>query len=71
MTQYELFEPNKTIVFGHWHCSAFWKREKPEKYKEFGDSANYEPFITKNYIALDARTIRSKKVNVIVIDDQQ
>ena len=69
MTEYELFEPNKAIVFGHWHCSAFWKREKPEVYKELGDSANYEPFITKNYIALDARTICSKKVNVIVIDD--
>ena len=69
MTEYELFEPNKTIVFGHWHCSAFWNRKNPEKFKEFDDGANYEPFITENYIALDACTIYSKKVNVIVIED--
>ena len=69
MTEYELFEPQKTIVFGHWHCSAFWNRKNPEIFKEFDDGANYEPFITENYIALDACTIYSKKVNVIVIED--
>lgn len=69
MTENELFEPNKTIVFGHWHCSDFWNRENPEQYKKFGDGANYEPFITKNYIALDACTIHSKKVNVVILED--
>ena len=69
MTEYKLFEPNKTIVFGHWHCSAFWNRQNPEEYNQFGGSANFNPFITKDYIALDACTIRSKKVNCIVIED--
>jgi len=68
-TEYKLFEPNKTIVFGHWHCSAFWNRQNPEEYKQFGESANFNPFITKDYIALDACTIRSKKVNCILIED--
>lgn len=70
MTEYELFEPNKTIVFGHWHCSAFWNRENPEEYKQFGSNANFNPFINKNYIAIDACTTRSKKVNVLIIEDE-
>ena len=69
MYKYEIYEPNKTIVCGHWHCSALWQELNPEQYEEFGAKANFEPFITDKMIALDACTTYSKKVNVFVIND--
>ena len=69
MYRYEIYEPNKTIVCGHWHCSALWHEQNPNEYDEFGLKANFEPFITNNMIALDACTAYSHKVNVVVLDD--
>lgn len=69
MYRYEIYEPNKTIVCGHWHCSALWHEQNLDEYEEFGDKANFEPFITKNMIAIDACTTYSHKVNVIVLED--
>ena len=69
MYRYEIYEPNKTIVCGHWHCSALWHEQNPDEYEEFGDKANFEPFITKNMIAIDACTPYSHKVNVVVLED--
>ena len=68
MYRYEIYEPNKTIVCGHWHCSALWHEQNPDEYEEFGDKANFEPFITKNMIAIDACTTYSQKVNVVVLE---
>lgn len=69
MYRNEIYEPNKTIVCGHWHCSALWHEQNPEQYEEVGEKANFEPFITDNMIALDACTANTKKVNAIVIED--
>ena len=69
MTAYKLFESNKKIIFGHWHCSAFWHRYDPKKFDEFGKKSNTKPFETENYIAIDACTAISKRVNVIVLED--
>ena len=69
MFRYEIYEPNKTIVCGHWHCSALWHEQNPDEYEEFGDKANFKPFITKNMIAIDTCTTYSHKVNVIVLED--
>lgn len=69
MFRYEIYEPNKTIICGHWHCSALWHEQNPDKYEEFGDKTNFEPFITKNMIVIDACTAYSHKVNVIVLED--
>lgn len=69
MFRYEIYEPNKTIVCGHWHCSALWHEQNPDEYEEFGDKANFEPFITENIIAIDACTTYSHKVNVVVFED--
>ncbi len=69
MYRYEIYEPNKTIVCGHWHCSALWHEQNPDKYEEFGDNASFEPFITNNMIAIDACTAYSNKVNVVVLED--
>jgi len=69
MYKNQIFEPGKKIVCGHWHCSALWHELNPDKYDEFGDKENFEPFITDNMIALDACTTHSKKVNVVIIED--
>ena len=69
MFRYEIYEPNKTIVCGHWHCSALWHEQNLDEYEEFGDKANFEPFITKNMIAIDACTTYSHKVNVVLLED--
>lgn len=69
MFRYEIYEPNKTIVCGHWHCSALWHEQNLDEYEEFGDKANFEPFITKNMIAIDACTTYTHKVNVVVLED--
>lgn len=66
MYQNKIFEPQKTIVCGHWHCSAFWHAQNPDKYDEFGEKEYFEPFITKDVIALDTCTVHTKKVNMIV-----
>ena len=69
MYKYEIYEPNKIIVCGHWHCSALWHEQYPEQYEAFGEMSNFEPFITDKMIALDACTAYSKKVNVVVLND--
>lgn len=69
MYKYEIYEPNKIIVCGHWHCSALWRELYPEQYEDFGEKANFELFIAERMIALDACTAYSKKVNIVVLDD--
>lgn len=65
----KVYDPDKIIVCGHWHCSALWHEVDPNKYDEFGPKANFEPFISEHIIAIDACTSYSKKVNVVVIED--
>ena len=64
-----LYLKDKTLVFGHWHCSDFWRYSNPKKYTEIGMDACFDPFVTKEIIAIDACTYYSKKVNVLVIED--
>jgi len=37
--------------------------------RTFGEQVNFEPFITKEIISLDACTAYSGKVNVVVIEE--
>ena len=60
---------DKKLVFGHYHCSAFWAYKYPDRYSNFGENACFEPFATDEIIAIDSRVIISKKINVVVIDD--
>ena len=69
MYKNRIFAPNKTIVCGHWHCSSFWHEEDPIRYKEYGEGANYKPYIKTEVMAIDACTALSGKVNCVVIED--
>lgn len=61
------FMPDKTVVFGHWHCSTGWA--KAEGRSEFGDDAKFDPYYGGGFIAIDACTAHSRKVNVLVLED--
>jgi hypothetical protein len=75
----KVLEHNRTICCGHWHCSYghYQKAVKDAivagiddvKVSEFGDDACFEPFYADGMIALDACTAHSRKVNVIVLED--
>lgn len=60
--------PDKTLVFGHWHCSTGWA--KLEGRSEFGDDAKFDPFYGDGFISIDACTVHSGKVNVVVLEDE-
>ena len=63
-----VIEPNKTIVCGHWHCSYGHAKIEGEG-SEFGEDANFNPYISKGIIAIDACTVSTKKINCLVVDD--
>lgn len=69
MYQKGILEPNKTIVCGHYTCAVFHNLMHPETYTLFGNNDNHTPYISKDVIALDADTVISHIVNVIVLDD--
>lgn len=64
-----LNQTGKTIVFGHWHTS--WPRAKYEGKSEFDEGADFSPYFGDGYIALDACTSHTNKVNVIVLQDDK
>ena len=57
----------KTVVFGHWHTSYLWSFK--DGVSEFGDDAKFDIFYGNDFIALDACTAHTGKVNVLVIED--
>lgn len=60
----EAFDPQKTIVCGHWHAAAWHTAyEGAEPY------ADHSPYVSDKVVALDTCTALSKKVNVYVIED--
>lgn len=62
------FMPDKTIVFGHWHCSTGWA--KAEGRSEFDYDAKFDPYYGDGFIAIDACTAYNGKCNVIVLEDE-
>ncbi len=61
-------ENGKTIVCGHFHTS--WGHSTIDgNCSEWGEDADFSPFIHDGIIALDACTARTGKINVLVIDD--
>ena len=58
---------NKTVIFGHWHTS--WARTRDEICSEWGPDSCFEPYDGGDFIGLDACTAYTKKVNVLVLED--
>ena len=62
---------NKTIVCGHWHVTESnmkFHNSGSGKFDKYGD---FLPFIDEGIIALDACTSYSKKINILVIDENE
>ena len=64
----DLNKTDKTIVFGHWHCSAGHKLNG-DCTTEFEEDAIWEPCYYKNTIGIDRCTAHTGEVNVLVIED--
>ena len=62
-----LWKEDKTLVFGHWHTSKEWS--KVLHTSEHGEDAVYDIYESKNFIGLDACTVLSNRVNVLVVED--
>ncbi len=67
MWQQGLNQTGKTIVFGHWHCSA-GHRIAGRCNSEF-EYAIWEPFYGEGVIAIDRCTAHTGQVNVLVLED--
>lgn len=60
--------PDKTLVFGHWHCSEGWAIA--EDRDVFGEDAKFDPFYGDGFIAIDSCVAHTGKINCIVIEDE-
>ena len=58
----------KTVVCGHFHCS-YGHCHYENKGSEFGEDADFSPYIAPGIIAIDACTAYSRKMNCVVIRD--
>lgn len=63
-------QADKTVVCGHWHASYGHARLE-KKCSEFGPDADFSPYYGSGIIALDACTAHSRKVNVLVLEDEE
>ena len=64
--------PGKTVVCGHWHCgfgNLYYHNEDEGDLKNGQCWLSDHPFIDDGIIALDACTVLTKVVNVIVLED--
>ena len=58
----------RTVLCGHWHTS--WGHALIEQRgSEFGEDADFSPFVAPGIVALDACTVLSHKVNCLVLRD--
>ncbi len=62
-------EPNKTIVCGHFHTS--FGHCRADNTPEFGEGADFSPYVGDGIIAINACTAYSKRVNVLKISDEE
>lgn len=62
-------EIDKCVVVGHWHTS--WGRHVYEGKPEFDEGADFSPYrLWDKLIAIDACTAYSRRVNVLVLEDE-
>lgn len=67
-----LNKTGKMIVCGHWHTADFFNNLKNLKVK-YDVHENNPLFISKEYklIGLDACTARTKKINILVLNEEE
>ena len=67
-----LNQTGKTIVFGHFHCSAGHSLNNFLTYSEFGEDAIWEPYINEQQgiIGIDRCTAHTGECNVLVLEDK-
>lgn len=65
-----VMEEGKTIVCGHFHTS-YGHSKFEGKGDEFGKNADFSPYSAKGVLAIDACTAFSKRVNVVIIEDEE
>lgn len=63
-----LIPEGKTVVCGHWHTSYGWSQFRGRS--EWGPDAEFTPFIAEGIIAVDACTVYTHMVNVVVFDEE-
>jgi serine/threonine protein phosphatase 1 len=64
-----LNKTGKTIVFGHWHCSAGHKMLGNTE-DEFNGYPIWEPCYAEGIIGIDRCTVHTGEVNVLVLEDE-
>lgn len=57
----------KTIVFGHWSTSYMWAKD--EGRSQYGKDSKHDAYFGKGFIGLDGTTVLSKKVPIVVLED--
>ena len=67
----KIYIPDKTVVCGHWHVSAFHSKYE-KKGSEWGADADFTPYYGKNgtVIGIDACTPTSLTINCLVYDSE-
>lgn len=68
MDAYHTVRDEKTVVCGHWHTSYGHARYEGRG-SEFGEDADFSPYIAPGIIAVDGCTAYSGQINVVVLDD--
>ena len=69
MHMLDLNQTGKTIVFGHWHCSAGHKM-LGHCNDEFDGYTLWEPCYADGIIGIDRCTAHTGEVNVVVLEDE-
>lgn len=67
-----LNQTGKTIVFGHWHCSAGHSLDSKGVLSEFGEDACWDIYHNESQkiIGIDKCTAHTGEVNVLVLEDE-
>lgn len=66
-----LNQTDKTIVFGHWHCSTGHSLDSKGELSEFGADACWDPYINEEQgiVGIDRCVAHTGELNVIVLED--
>ena len=63
------FLPNKTLIFGHFHCS--YPRSVFDGKPEFGRGADFSIYYGNGYIGIDSCCAHTGRINILVIENEE